>query len=80
MRAFYARLAWDAGAFLHRNGSLLASLHVSESWTQRLRLNVFPGVVAWRGVSPGMYLGVRDDDVILGVSVAGFPIGVAGSR
>jgi len=80
MSAFYARMAWDAGAFLHRNGSLLASIHVSQSWTQRLRVNVFPGVVSWHGVSPGIYLGVRDGAVIVGMSAGGLPVGLAGSN
>ena len=35
LSAFYARIKWDAGFFVHRNGSLLASVQVSESWTQR---------------------------------------------
>ena len=80
MSAFYARLAWDIGLFIHRNGSLLASIHVSESWTQRFRCNIFPGVIRWRHVSPSVYLGVRDSDVIVGLNVAGFPIGVAASH
>jgi hypothetical protein len=78
--AFYARIKWDVGAFLHREGSLLASVHVSESWTQRFRFNLFPGVVAWRGLSPGVYLGVRDEDVILGLSFVAVPLGLAVSQ
>lgn len=79
MSAFYARLNWNAGLFLHENGSLLASVHVSESWTQRVRVNVYPGLVSWQGVSPGLYLGLRDTDVILGLSFAATPIGMAWS-
>jgi hypothetical protein len=30
LSSFYARLKWDAGFFIHRNGSLLASVQVSE--------------------------------------------------
>lgn len=78
--AFYARIKWDVGAFLHRQGSLLASVHVSESWTQRFRFNLFPGVLAWRGLSPGVYLGVRNEDVILGLSFVAVPLGLAVSR
>jgi hypothetical protein len=80
MSAFYARLDWDAGVFLHENGSLLASVHVSESWMQRFRLNLYPGMVHWRGISPGLYLGVRDSDVIFGVSFISTPIGFALSK
>jgi hypothetical protein len=80
MSAFYARLNWNAGLFLHENGSLLASVHVSESWTQRLRVNLYPGLVSWQGLSPGFYLGVRDADIIFGLSFASTPIGMAFSR
>jgi len=80
MTALYARVAWDAGGFLHRNGSLLASIHVSESWTQRLRLNIYPGAFRWSGLSPGLYLGVRDTDVIFGLSFISIPLGLAVSQ
>ncbi|MEJ2721661.1 MAG: hypothetical protein P8181_11080 [bacterium] len=80
MSAFYARVSWDAGGFIHRNGSLLASIHVSEAWSQTLRANLYPGVVSWRGVSPGIYLGIRHKDLIVGVSLASIPIGFAASQ
>ncbi len=80
MTALYARIAWDAGGFLHRNGSLLASLHVSESWTQRARLNVYPGLFRWGGLSPGLYAGVRQSDVIFGLSFISIPLGIAVSQ
>jgi hypothetical protein len=80
MSAFYARLNWDVGVFLHENGSLLASAHFSESWTQRLRINLYPGVVHWRGISPGLYFGVRHTDVIFGLSFISTPVGFAYSR
>jgi len=80
MSAFYARLEWDAGVFLHDNGSLLASLHVSESWTQRLRLNIYPGTASWGGISPGLFVGVRDSDVVFGLSFVSTPIGFALSQ
>ncbi len=80
MSAFYARLRWDVGGFLHRNGSLLASVHVSEGWTQPLRLNVYPGLVRWHGLTPGMYIGVRESDLIVGVSLLSIPVGIAASQ
>lgn len=74
----YARVRWNTGLFLDRDGSLLASLFVSEGWTQRLRLNVYPGVVRVGRYSPGLYLGLREPDtVILGVSAAALPFGLA---
>lgn len=80
MSAFYASLKWDVGGFVHRNGSLLASIHVSEGWTQPFRVNVFPGAVSWHGVSPGMYVGMRKSDVIVGVSLISIPVGLAVSQ
>ncbi|MFH1754206.1 MAG: hypothetical protein ABIA59_00755, partial [Candidatus Latescibacterota bacterium] len=80
LSAFYARLKWDSGIFIHQNGSLLASLQVSESWAQRFRLNIYPGLIQWHGLSPGIYLGVRDNDVVLGVNVMPIPVGLAVSQ
>ncbi len=79
MSAFYARLDWDAGVFVHENGALLASIHVSESWTQRVRLNLYPGMVQWHGASPGLFLGVRNSDVMFGISFISTPVGFAAS-
>ena len=80
MSAIYARLKWDAGGFIHRNGSLLASVQISEGWTQALRVNLYPGVVRWRGFSPGIYLGARNSDVIVGLSLTTIPLGLAVSQ
>lgn len=80
MSALYARIKLDVGGFVHRNNSLLASVHVSQSWTQRLRASIFPGVVSWHGISPGVYVGVRGADVILGMSVISIPVGLAASN
>jgi hypothetical protein len=80
MSAVYANLKLDVGGFVHRNGSLLASVQVSEGWTQALRVNLYPGVVRWRGISPGVYVGARNSDLIVGVSVAAIPLGLAFSQ
>lgn len=74
----FARMQWNAGLFVDREGSLLASLFVSEGWTQRLRLNLYPGVLRVGAFSPGVYLGLREPGtVILGVSVSALPLGIA---
>ena len=80
MSAFYARLKWDGGLFVHRKGSLLASLHLSEVWTQAFRVNVYPGWLSTGGVSTGLYTGMRGNDVILGLTFSPIPIGVAVSQ
>lgn len=77
MHSLYAQIKWDGGLFVHRNGSLLASLHASQAWTQLLRLNVYPGWLNVGGLSTGFYTGVRGDEVILGITFANFPVGLA---
>lgn len=79
-RRLYARVKLDGGLFLHRNGSLLASIHVSQAWTQRFRLNVYPSWIRTGGMAASVYTGVRGDDVIVGVSLQPLPVGVALSR
>jgi hypothetical protein len=80
MQAFYARLKWDIGLFLHRNGSLLVSAHASQAWTQLLRVNVYPGWTAPGGYAMGAYTGVRGDKVIVGLNFTGIPVGIALSQ
>jgi hypothetical protein len=75
-----ARVKLDAGAFVHRNGSLLASVQVSQAWAQTFRAAIYPGWFNVSGLSPGLYTGVRGEDVIVGVSFSRFPIGLAASR
>lgn len=79
-RKLYARIKLDGGLFIHRNGSLLASLHLSQAWTQRFRLNVYPSWIRTGGLGTSIFTGVRGGDVILGVSVAALPVGVAVSQ
>ena len=73
----YARIKLDAGAFIHRNGSLLASVQVSQAWSQTFRMTVYPGLFTVGGLTTGFYTGIRGDDVIVGVSFARVPIGLA---
>ncbi len=78
--SLFARIQPSAGFFLHRNRSLLASVQVSQAWTQLLRVQIYPGVFDVHGFSTGFYTGIRDNDVIVGVSFSRFPIGLAVSR
>ncbi len=73
----FARIKPDAGVFLHRNGSLLASVQVSRAWTQLLRVQVYPGVFSVGGYTTGFYTGIRGNDVIFGMSFSRFPVGLA---
>jgi hypothetical protein len=80
MKAFYARLKFDAGLFLHRNGSLLMSVHASQAWTQFLRVNLYPGWISPGGHAMGAYTGVRGNDVIVGLTISGIPVGLSASQ
>jgi hypothetical protein len=73
----YASIKFDAGAFVHKNGSLLASLQISQAWAQTFRMTVYPGMFSVGGLSPGFFTGVRGDDVILGLSFSRIPVGIA---
>jgi len=78
--SLFARLKLDGGVFLHRNGSLLASMQVSQAWAQTFRMTLYPGMVTVGNLSPGFYTGVRGNDVIVGLSVSSLPVGLAVSR
>ncbi len=75
--ALFPRVKLDAGAFIHKNSSLLASVQVSQSWSQPFRLTMYPGMFSVGSLTPGFYTGVRGNDVILGVSFSRLPVGLA---
>ncbi|HET6350485.1 MAG TPA: hypothetical protein VFH88_15515 [Candidatus Krumholzibacteria bacterium] len=75
----FARIKLDAGAFIHRNGSLLASVQLSQAWSQPFRMTLYPGMFSVGSLSPGFYTGVRGNDVIVGLSFQRFPVGIAAS-
>lgn len=70
-------LAYNAGAFLDRNGSLLVGFINKGGSTNGPTLNVYPGVVRLFGVSPGFWVQqVRGGGVRFGlVSALGLGIG-----
>lgn len=78
--SLYARVKMDGGVFVHRNGSLLASVQLSQAWSQTFRLTVYPGVFSPGGFATGFYTGVRGEDVIVGLSLARLPVGIAVSQ
>lgn len=43
------------GIFYDRNNSLLASLLISEYYLERIRLNIYPGVIFASSFSPGLF-------------------------
>ena len=56
------------------------SVHTSQAWTQFLRVNVYPGWFSPGGHNMGMYTGVRGDQVIVGMTFTGIPIGLSLSQ
>jgi hypothetical protein len=64
-----ATVTWGAGIFVDRNGSLLASAHVSQVQHRLLRLNVYPGVLGGLGRDFGAWMIVSHDfEVRFGIS------------
>jgi hypothetical protein len=71
-------LIWNAGIFYDRNGSLLASLLVSGSRAYKAKVNVFPGLVRFAGVSPALFAAVgQKNEVIFGFAFSMVPLGLA---
>jgi hypothetical protein len=48
------------GVFYDRHNSLLASLLISEFYLERIRLNIYPGVVSSSVFSPGFFFSIGD--------------------
>jgi hypothetical protein len=48
------------GVFYDRNNSLLASLVISEFYLERIRLNIYPGVIDTSPFSPGFFFTIGD--------------------
>lgn len=67
-------LACNVGVFYDRNNSLLASLFFSDTLSDMLTLNVYPGVVNLFGISPGFALIVNNDfSATAGITLTYFP-------
>ena len=48
-------LKWEVGFFYDRNNSLLASLFIGGSYDNPVTLNIYPGVLKFSSVSPGVW-------------------------
>jgi hypothetical protein len=77
-RTVTVSLGWIAGIFYDRENSLLASLMASNRVNEKVRLNIYPGVVDLFGGSVGFFASIgRGDQFIAGVSVQFSPLGLA---
>ncbi|UCG92639.1 MAG: hypothetical protein JSV97_02710, partial [candidate division WOR-3 bacterium] len=77
-RALTATLTWRAGMFFDRNNSLLASLMVSTVPEDRIRVNIYPGLVRLGPFTPGVFISGTEQWVV-GINVSYIPLGVAGT-
>lgn len=75
-------LATSAGVFLDREGSLMGSLEFAGSKDYKSRLNLYPGLLPWDLVDPGLFVVYhQDDDVTVGITLGRLrhlPLGIAG--
>ncbi len=77
-RTVSVTLGWMAGVYYDRDNSLLFSVMASNRINEKLRVNLYPGVIDLWGFSPGLFaaLGNRSQ-FIAGFSVQYSPIGLA---
>jgi hypothetical protein len=72
-------LAASAGLFYDRNNSLLASLTMAKTKEYRFRVNVYPGVLRFGPVSPGLFFADRRKrGLVFGVTFDFLPMLPAG--
>ena len=77
-RTVSVSLGWIAAIFYDRDNSLLASLMASNRINEKVRLNIYPGVIDLFGVSPGLFVSIgRENHFIAGFSVRWSPFGLA---
>jgi len=67
------------GLYYDRSNSLLASLVVSDSFTDIVRMNVYPGLIHLGPVSPGVFLSAGERGrLTAGVTASFLPAGLSG--
>jgi hypothetical protein len=78
VRTVTVELGWMAGVFYDRNNSVLASMMASNRVNEKLRLNLYPGVIDLFGFSPGVFAGIGSrNQFIAGFSIQYLPMGLA---
>jgi hypothetical protein len=75
-KAYTANLRWSAGAFYDDKNSLLISLIATGAEHNRLRLNIYPGVLKIGSFSPGVFVD-NTGEWAAGFSVRYCPIGAS---
>lgn len=77
-RALTARLALRAGAFYDLNNSLMCSVVLSGISENRFRMNLYPGLLKYKGITPGLF--VSQEAVrgwVAGIKLQYLPLGAA---
>lgn len=65
------------GVFYDRNNSLLASLLISEYYLERIRLNIYPGVIFASSFSPGLFFTLGEGGTYAaGITMQISPVGI----
>lgn len=78
VRSLYVDFGWIAGVFYDRNNSLMASLVLSNRINEKLKLNIYPGVITFKDWSPGIFFNVGNrNQIIFGLNITSSPIGLA---
>jgi hypothetical protein len=75
-KAYFANLSWSLGIFYDVKNSLLTSLILSGAEHNRLRLNIYPGLIRFGSFSPGLFID-NTGTWAFGVSVRYCPIGAS---
>jgi hypothetical protein len=75
-KAFTASFRWSAGAFYDIKNSALVSLCVSGADHNKLRLNVYPGLLRIGKFSPGFFI-QNTGEWVTGISVRYCPLGAS---
>ena len=66
------------GIFYDRENSLLASLIVSERMNEKVKANIYPGVLHIGPVSPGLFVSIgKGSQLIAGMTIRYSPTGLA---
>ncbi len=77
-RTITAELGWIAGVFYDRDNSLLASLILSDKINEKVKVNIYPGVLNLAGISLGVFCSMgMGNQYIAGLTVRYVPFGIA---
>jgi hypothetical protein len=75
-KSYTASLRWSAGVFYDVKNSALISLSMSGADHNKLRLNIYPGVIKIGSFSPGIFL-QNTGEWVAGISIRYCPLGAS---